>query len=124
MNEIVKQKLTDYLDNNDYENFILLITNLSIDDSNYESVLNSIGNILSNKKFNTGISPSNSKKELEKLINGEEDNYLNMHQNLKEVIVKIFKIKLNTNFSRTFKDDERNDLINNTLDNFEGDFNI
>ena len=125
MTEDIKKKITGFLEDEDYENFILLITNLEIDDFNYKRLLDEIGVILHNKKFAQQIKPSDSKIEIEKIISGKEDeDYLSMHQNLKEAIVKIFKIKLNTDTSQTFEDDEKNDLINDYLDRFEGDFNI
>ena len=125
MSEDIKKKLIEFLENEDYENFILLITNLEVNDTNYKKLLEEIGTILHNKKFDQKINPSNSKIEIEKIIsNQEDDDYLSMHQDLKEAIVKIFKIKLNTSASKTFEDDEKNDLINDYLDKFEGDFNI
>ena len=78
MKEEEKKKLIEFLEKEDYENFILFITNLEVNYSNYEALLKDIGTILHDKKFSQEIDPSSSKKELEDIINGvdKEDNYL------------------------------------------------
>lgn len=120
----LKVILKSFLQKKDYENFIMEITKLEVNDENYVTYLNLIEEVLSERMLEEDIFPVSPG---EKLLNSlgvidKEENFLEMINDIKLAVIEIFSRKLNIRKSITFSDDERNKKIKEELDIFEGRF--
>lgn len=134
-NEITnfEDKLRKSLTEHDYESFIRIITEITINNENYKLYLDKIENVLidqmNQEVYAEPIKDSGARlleiaqKNYEFLQNfSENEDEKTFHQripDLKAAIVRIFKIKLNIKDDVVFSDSED---IKSYLSNFEGRF--
>ena len=116
--------LQRFLNEKDYENFIIEITKLELTDENYIMYLGLIEDVLSERMLKEDIiNVSSGEKLLSTLgVIEKEKTFLEMLNDIKLAVIEIFSRKLKVRKSVTFSDDERNKKIKEELNNFEGRF--
>lgn len=118
------KKLLDNWENYEDEDFFSCIINLDLKDENYAHYLTIVENLINEKMMmQTFGGVSKGDTLLEELGAREKEvSFIDVYMDFKYRIGEIFKKKLNTDQSKTFSDDERNELINSKIDNFTDSF--
>ncbi len=113
-----------FLNEKDYENFIIEITKLELTDENYIMYLGLIEDVLSERMLKEDIINVSSGEKLLRTLGviEKEKTFLEMLNDIKLAVIEIFSRKLKVRKSVTFSDDERNKKIKEELNNFEGRF--
>ncbi len=116
--------LQRFLNEKDYENFIIEITKLELTDENYIMYLGLIEDVLSERMLKEDIINVSSGEKLLRTLGviEKEKTFLEMLNDIKLAVIEIFSRKLKVRKSVTFSDDERNKKIKEELNNFEGRF--
>ena len=113
-----------FLNEKDYENFIIEITKLELTDENYIMYLGLIEDVLSERMLKEDIINVSSGEKLLRTLGviEKEKTFLEMLNDIKLAVIEIFSRKLKVRKSVTFSDDERNKKIKEELNDFEGRF--
>lgn len=116
--------LQRFLNEKDYENFIIEITKLELTDENYIMYLGLIEDVLSERMLKEDIINVSSGEKLLRTLGviEKEKTFLEMLNDIKLAVIEIFSRKLKVRKSVTSSDDERNKKIKEELNNFEGRF--
>ena len=112
--------LQRFLNEKDYENFIIEITKLELTDENYIMYLGLIEDVLSERMLKEDIINVSSGEKLLRTLGviEKEKTFLEMLNDIKLAVIEIFSRKLKVRKSVTFSDDERNKKIKEELINF------
>ena len=110
-----------FLNEKDYENFIIEITKLELTDENYIMYLGLIEDVLSERMLKEDIINVSSGEKLLRTLGviEKEKTFLEMLNDIKLAVIEIFSRKLKVRKSVTFSDDERNKKIKEELTEHE-----